>query len=182
MGGVAWGTVEWHVWVGMDVGVAVGVGVGVRLGVGLGVGMGISLLGLTWNRPTVTIDFFSSDIGESLDLAAMVFISDTARDMDRVGEDLGTGEDTVFCGLEDVEDAGELVLDGVRELDAELSARSLSCPLGLDWLSASGLLLDPGEELRFVGFGFMGCVISEAVPVLGSLRGTTGGDAVWPPS
>lgn len=45
----------------MDVGVAVGVGVGVRLGVGLGVGMGISLLGLTWNRPTVTIDFFSVD-------------------------------------------------------------------------------------------------------------------------
>lgn len=45
----------------MDIGVAVGVGVGVRLGVGLGVGMGISLLGLTWNRPTVTMDFFSVD-------------------------------------------------------------------------------------------------------------------------
>lgn len=62
-GGVAWGTVTEHVWVDMDVdvGVAVGVGVGVRLGVGLGVGMGISLLGLTWNRPTVTIDFFSVD-------------------------------------------------------------------------------------------------------------------------
>lgn len=61
VGGVAWGTVVGHVWVGMDVGVAVGVGVGVRLGVRLGVGMGISLLGLTWNRPTVTIDFFSVD-------------------------------------------------------------------------------------------------------------------------
>lgn len=35
-----------------------------------------------------------SDIGESLDLAAMVFVSDTARDMDKEGEDLGTGEDT----------------------------------------------------------------------------------------
>lgn len=35
-----------------------------------------------------------SDIGESLDFAAMVFVSDTARDMDRVGEDLGTGGDT----------------------------------------------------------------------------------------
>lgn len=35
-----------------------------------------------------------SEIGESLDLAAMEFVSDTARDMDRVGEDLGTGEDT----------------------------------------------------------------------------------------
>ncbi len=33
-----------------------------------------------------------SDIGESLDLAAMVFVSDTARDMDRVGEDLETGD------------------------------------------------------------------------------------------
>lgn len=75
VGGVAWGTVVGHVWVGKDVAVAVGVGVGVRLGDG----MGISLLGLTWNRPTVTIDFFSSDIGESLDLAAMVFISETAR-------------------------------------------------------------------------------------------------------
>lgn len=61
VGGVASGTVVGHVWVDMDVGVAVGVGVGVRLGVGLGVGMGISLLGLTWNRPTVTIDFFSVD-------------------------------------------------------------------------------------------------------------------------
>lgn len=85
----------------------------------------------------------------------------------------------MFCGLEDVEDAGELVLDGVRELDAELSARSLSCPMGLVWLSASGPLLDPGEELGFVGFGVMGCLISGAVPVLCSLRGTTGGDAVW---
>lgn len=28
-----------------------------------------------------------SDIGESLDLAAMVFVSDTARDIDKVGED-----------------------------------------------------------------------------------------------
>lgn len=35
-----------------------------------------------------------SEIGESLDLAVMEFVSDTARDMDRVGEDLGTGEDT----------------------------------------------------------------------------------------
>lgn len=41
----------------MDVGEAVGVGVCVRLRVG----MGISLLGLTWNRPTVTIDFFSEN-------------------------------------------------------------------------------------------------------------------------
>lgn len=102
--------------------------------------------------------------------------------MDRVGEDLGTGEDTVFCGLGDVEDAGELVLDGVRELDAELSARSLSSPMGLDWLSSTGLLLDPGEELWFVRFGFIGCLISGVMPVLGSLRGTPGGDAVWPPS
>lgn len=172
VGGVAWGTVVGHDWVGMYVGVAVGVGVG----------MGISLLGLTWNRPTVTIDFFSSDIGESLDLAEMLLVSDTARDMDRVGEDLRTGEDTVFCGLGDVEDAGELVLEGVQELDAELSARSLSCPKGLDWLSASGLFIDPGEELGFVGFGFMGCLISGAVSVLGSLRGTTGGYAVFPPS
>ncbi len=35
-----------------------------------------------------------SDIGESLDLAEMLLVSDTARDMDRVGEDLRTGEDT----------------------------------------------------------------------------------------
>lgn len=41
------------------VGVDVGVAVGVRLGVGLGDETGMSLLGLTWNRPTVTIDFFS---------------------------------------------------------------------------------------------------------------------------
>lgn len=78
----------------------------------------------------------------------------------------------MFCGLGDVEDAGELVLDGVRELDAELSARSLSCPVGLDWLSTSGLLLDPGEEL---GIAEMGCLISG---ILISLRGTTGGDAL----
>lgn len=39
--------------------VVVGVDVGVRLGVGLGDETGMSLLGLTWNRPTVTIDFFS---------------------------------------------------------------------------------------------------------------------------
>lgn len=82
---------------------------------------------------------------------------------------------TVFCGLGDVEDAGELAVDGVRVLDAELSVRSLSCPIRLDWLSASGLLLDTGEELGFVGFG---CLISGVMPVLASPRGTTVGDTV----
>lgn len=86
---------------------------------------------------------------------------------------------TVFCGLGDVEDAGELVVDGVRVLDAELSVRSLSCPMRLDWLSASGLLLDTGEELGFVGIG---CLISGVMPVLASPRGTTFGDTVWFPS
>lgn len=100
----------------------------------------------------------------------MVFVSDTARDIDKVGED------TVFCGLVDVEDAGELVLDGVRVLDAELSVRSLSCPVRLDWLSTSGLLLDIGEELEFVGIV---CLISGVVHVLGSPSGTIG---VWLPS
>jgi len=43
-----------------------------------------------------------SDIGESLDLAAMVFVSDTARDIDKVGEDLGTGEETFKNKLKNI--------------------------------------------------------------------------------
>lgn len=119
----------------VDVGVAVGMGV--TLGAGLEDETGISLLGLTWNRPTVTIDFFSSDIGESLDLVTLAATSDTTRDTGRLGEDLRLEEDTVFCGLWDADDTGELVLDvlvlamlGVLcALEEELSARSLSCPV-----------------------------------------------------
>lgn len=85
----------------------------------------------------------------------------------------------MFCGLADVEDAGELVLDVVQELDAELSARSLGCPKVVDWFSASGILLLTGEGLGFVG---MDCLISGVMPVLVSPRGTACGDIVCLPS
>lgn len=58
------GVSEGQVIVGVDVGVAVGV----RLGVGLGDETGILLLGLTWNRPRVTIDFFS--VGEEIQITS----------------------------------------------------------------------------------------------------------------
>lgn len=63
--------------------------------------------------------FFSSVIGESLDLDVLAAgMSDT----DKVCGLLGQGADTVFCGLAEVEDEGELLLELLVELkDEELS-------------------------------------------------------------
>lgn len=140
----------------------------------------------------VTMGFFSSNMGESKDLVTEAHASDTTRDIGRLGEDLGVNEDTVFCGLCDVEDTGELVVDvlvlGVLgEFDDKLSARSLSWPAGPPWLSKWSTLLDPGEEAGFVESG---CLIPAAtsemgvwVPVLGSPDGRfSGGLGAWIPS
>lgn len=60
--------------------------------------------------------FFSSVIGESLALAVLAAgVSVT----DRVGGLLGQGTDTVFCGLAEVEDAGELLVELLVELRHE---------------------------------------------------------------
>lgn len=105
---------------------------------GLAEAAGISLLGVTWKRPTVTVGFFSSEIGDSLFLAAFAPDSDTTR-----GEEVRSlGEDTVLCGLAGVEEEGELVI----EVEAELSVCSWNPTLGPSWQYIWGLTLDPGGE------------------------------------